>query len=155
MHAGRLGPSRGAARPGSVEAQGEGRLEVVPRVRAERDVGLGLEDPWNLVELVGDHRGDVVVLAYPDHRDEVDLAGDRVDLADTVQSGDRGRDLGYLGDLGLDEDDGGDHVLTLSTPARAAARPSTRGGSAEGVGSGVEVDQRAPGRFHGVVHGEV
>ena len=67
----------------------------------------------DLVEPVGDDIGHVVVVADPDQRDQVDLAGHGVDLADALEVGDR---LGHLGDprdVGLHEDDGGDHVPTL------------------------------------------
>ena len=93
----------------SVEPDAEGRLEVVLRVGPERDVRLGLGHALHLVELVGDDRRDVVVLAHPHQGDQVDLPGHRVDLADTLEGGDRLRDLGDARDVGLHEDDGGDH----------------------------------------------
>ena len=65
--------------------------------------------PGHLVEPVGDDGGDVVVVADPDQRDQVDLAGHGVDLADAVERRDL---LGHLGDarhVGLHEHDGGDH----------------------------------------------
>ena len=68
----------------------------------------------DLVERVGDHGGDVLVLADPHEGDQVDLAGHGVDLADAVQGGDRLADLGDARDVGLHEDDGGDHGDTLS-----------------------------------------
>ena len=53
--------------------------------------------PWTadaLAERIGRNRrpGDVVVVADPDQADQVDLAGDGVDLTDTGDVGDRGRD---------------------------------------------------------------
>ena len=46
-------------------------------------------DAGDLVEPVGDDVGEVLVLAHPHHRDQVDVAGDGVDLADAVEVGDR------------------------------------------------------------------
>jgi hypothetical protein len=92
----------------------EGRLEVVPGVGAEGDVRLGLGHALDLVELVGDHGRDVLVLAHPHQGDQVDLPGDGVDLADAVERGDRLGDLGDARDVGLHEDDGGDHGLTVA-----------------------------------------
>src|SRR5690606_21495020 len=67
----------------------------------------------NLVEPVGDHGCDVVVIAHAHHRDQVDLAGHRVDLGDAVDRGDALGDLRDPVDRGLDEHDGGDHGDTL------------------------------------------
>ena len=64
----------------------------------------------DLAEPVGDDVGELLVPADPDHRDQVDLAGHRVDLADAVELGRRLGDLGDAVDVGLDEDDGGDHA---------------------------------------------
>src|SRR3954454_9368372 len=109
----KLDPTRfGAVRAlsaGSVDADREGRLEVVPGVGPEGDVGLGGGHAGDLVEKVGHHVRDVVVVAHPDQRDQVDLAGDGVDLADALEVGDRLGDLGDPGDVGLHKDDGGDH----------------------------------------------
>ena len=80
------------------------------RVRAERDVGLGAQDALDLADLVGDHVGEVVVLAHADHGDEVDLAGDGVDLADARDVGDRGGDLRDPRGVRVDEHDGGQHA---------------------------------------------
>ena len=68
----------------------------------------------DLVEPVGDDVGEVLVPADPHHRDQVDVTGDGVDLADPVDLGDRLGDLGDAGDFGVDEHDGGDHGVTLA-----------------------------------------
>ena len=44
-----------------LQTEGERRLEVVPRVGAEGDVGLGGGDTGDLVEPVGDDVRDVLV----------------------------------------------------------------------------------------------
>src|SRR3954464_8803151 len=74
---------------GPVEADPERRLEVVPRVGAEGDVRVGLQRARDLVDPAGHHLGDLVELAHPHDRDEVDVAGDGVHLADPVEVGDR------------------------------------------------------------------
>ena len=68
----------------------------------------------------------VVVLPYPDQRDQVDLAGDRVDLAHTLERCDLLRDLRDPGHIGLDEHDGGDHGVTLPPAAPLAGRQADR-----------------------------
>ena len=85
-------------------------------VGAERDVRLGGGDSRHLVEPAGDHVRQLVVLADPDDRNQVVIAGDRVDLADRRDLRD---DLGDLRDalnIGLDQDDGGDHWLPPRSP---------------------------------------
>ena len=106
-----------------VEPDAEGRLQVVLGVGAEGDVRLGLGDALDLVEPIGDDRGDVLVLAHPHQRDQVDLPRHRVDLAHPVEGGDRLRDLGDARDVGLHEDDGGDHGATVAPPC---ATPTDR-----------------------------
>src|SRR5690349_12469054 len=85
---------RGAQRrAGSVlDAEGEGLLEVVLRVRAERDVRLRADDAVHLADPVRDDVGELLVLPDADHGDEVDLAGDGVDLAHAGDLGDGGGD---------------------------------------------------------------
>ena len=60
------------------------------------------------------YAGDLLVLTHPHQRDKVDLPGHRVDLADSLQRGDLLGHLGDAGDVGLHEDDGGDHGDTLA-----------------------------------------
>src|SRR5699024_1624905 len=65
-----------------------------------------------LVHPAGDHLGKVFVAAHTHHGDEIHLAGDRVDLADPFDVGDRRSDLGDAVDVGLDHDDRGDHCAS-------------------------------------------
>src|SRR5262249_15656221 len=72
----------------------------------------------------GDDVGDVVELADAHDRDQVDVAGDRVDLADTLEVGDG---LGHLRDRvrgAVDEHDGGNHGVMLSVTATVRSRPT-------------------------------
>lgn len=56
-------------------------------VGPEGDVRGGFHDAVDLGKSIGDGFGQVVVVADPGHRDEVPVAGDRVDLADAVELG--------------------------------------------------------------------
>lgn len=78
-------------------------------VGTKRDVGLRRKHPADLVNVVRHQVGHVVVVADSQQGDQVDVAGDGVDLADTGDRRDLLGDLGDLGDVGLDEHDGSDH----------------------------------------------
>src|SRR2546421_4146872 len=67
------------------------------------------------------------MVAHTDERDEIDLAGHRVDLTDALQLCDLLGDLGNPVDSGGDEDDRGDHGVDPSADSpRATARSTTR-----------------------------
>src|SRR3712207_4557430 len=109
-----VGSARTTASVGLLEADRERRLEVVPGVGPEGDVRVGLEHARHLVDPAGHDVGDLLELAYPHDRDEVDVAGGGVDLADALEVRDR---LGHLRDrIGgrVDHNDGGDHDLDAS-----------------------------------------
>src|SRR3954471_5436638 len=113
---------------GGVEADREGRLEVVPRVGPEGDVRVGVDDTGHLVDPPGDDLRDLLELAHADDGDQVGVAGDGVDLADAVQVGHRLGDLADRVGGGVDHHDGGDHDRE---PSRAGATPAvTRSGRA-------------------------
>src|SRR5690606_24063452 len=104
------GPRSATDAPASVvEAERERLLEVDVRVRAEGDERLRAQDALHLADAVGDDVRELVVLLDAHHRDEVRLARDRVDLADALEVGDLGRDLGDARGVGVDQDDGGEH----------------------------------------------
>ncbi len=65
--------------------------------------------PGHLRQPARDRVGDVVELLDADDRDQVDVAGDGVDLADAVDVGDLLRHLGDLVGLDGDHDDRGNH----------------------------------------------
>src|SRR6266571_542139 len=104
------------------QAEGEGGLQVVPAVRAERDVGLGVRHAGDLVQPARYDVGEFLVRPDPDHRHHVELAGDRVDLADLGDLGDHLGDLGNALDLCPHQNDRGDHRMPprLSRPDCAA-----------------------------------
>ena len=77
-------------------------------------MGFGVDDPRHLVEPIGDDGRDVVVGPDAHQGDQVDLAGDGVDLADAVDLGDGGGNLGNAGHVGLHEHDGSDHGVNLA-----------------------------------------
>ena len=62
----------------------------------------------------------------PDDRDQIELAGDGVDLADAVEVGDRLRGLGDLVDLALDQHDGVDLMSAVPSTAHARSRTTAR-----------------------------
>src|SRR3984957_14100009 len=93
------------------EADREGGLQVMAGVGAERDVRLRRGDAVHLVQPAGDGVRELVVGADPDDRHQVVVPGDRVHLADRRQLRDGLRDLWDAVNLGLEQDDGGDHRL--------------------------------------------
>src|SRR5712691_12256063 len=107
--------ARRALRSTALRADGEQRLQVVPRIHLERDVRVRSGDAGDLREAAGHDVRELLVLARADHRDKIHLAGDRIDLRD---AGDRGQHLAELGDgafLRCDQDDRGDHLYRLLT----------------------------------------
>src|SRR5438094_9520771 len=71
-----IGPSLGAFR-GLFGSDGEEGFEVVAGVHLERDVRIRTDDAGHLPDPPSDDVGQLVVLAGPDHRDEVHRRGDR------------------------------------------------------------------------------
>ena len=90
------------------------------RVRAEGDVGLGADHAGHPVDLLGDDGGEVVVVGDPDHRDQVERAGDGVHLADALDRRHLLGDLRNPRDVGLDEHDRGDHAVLSSNTLQPA-----------------------------------
>src|SRR5438477_8274102 len=76
----RDGDERRRTKSGPIRSDREHRLEVVPRICLERDVCRRFGYARNLRDPTGHDVGELVVLSCADHRDEVDLAGDRIDL---------------------------------------------------------------------------
>ena len=85
-------------------------------------------DAGDLVDPAGDDVGERLVLAHPHHRDQVDLAGDRVDLADPVQGGDG------LGDLRDGESASMMSTMAVITGARLLAGRTSGTGEREPSG---------------------
>jgi type IV secretory pathway VirJ component len=99
-------------------AHREHALQVVARVGAEGDQGLGADDAFDLEHLVGHRRGNRLVVGDPRHRHDVELAGDGVDLGDRRKLHQL---LGHLVDPGFlhhQQDDGADHDGPSPWPAR-------------------------------------
>src|SRR5690606_22092246 len=113
---------------------------VVRVVGAEGNVGVGADHTGNLVEPVRDDLGDLLVPADPHHGHQIDLAGDRVDLADPVECGDLFGYLGNPGDVGVDEHDRGDQRGLLDDGRDAG--PHDTGAHPD---AGPEPDQSAGG----------
>src|SRR3989304_7795576 len=70
-------------------AERKRRLEVVPRVGAERDQRFGVTDPPHLPDARGDDVGQLVIGAGPDDRGEIVTAGNRGHLPAAGQGGRR------------------------------------------------------------------
>src|SRR5690606_4853397 len=136
LRAGRSFLTPTLAAPSSVlQPDVEGLLQVVLRVGLESDVRLGPQHAGHLAELVGDHIGQVVVLAHASDGHQVDVAGNRVHLTDAREVRDLLGDLRDAGDVVVDEDDASQHAAIMTHCrlirrwARGAARrhvPDTR-----------------------------
>ena len=91
------------------DADRERRLGVPFGVGAEGDVRRRPHDASDLVEPIGDHVRQVLMVANAYHRDEVGVSGHGVDLGDPVQLGYALTHLRNPIDVAADHDDGGDH----------------------------------------------
>lgn len=78
----------------------------------ERDQRLRPLDSRDSGDSLGYDASQIIVLAYPDHDDEIEVAGNRVDLADSGEIGNSLSGLGHLMDIADRENDGGYHCLT-------------------------------------------
>ncbi len=83
----------------------EQRLEIVPRVRLERDHRVRPSHALELGEPTGHELGELLMLAHADDRDEVPLARDRVGLGHSLEIGELPAERGQRGPLRLDQDD--------------------------------------------------
>jgi hypothetical protein len=63
------------------------RLEIVLAISLEGDEGAGVRDARQLHDPPGDHLGQLLVVADPDHGDDVGVAGNGVHLADPIDLG--------------------------------------------------------------------
>ena len=90
-----------------------GRVWSRPRTRA---ASASSRSPA-AVQLLGDHVREVVLLAQPQDRREVPLAGDRVGLGDARHVGQLAAEVGQRRALGLDQDDRVRHGDRLSPGA--------------------------------------
>ena len=86
----------------------------------------GSDDAVYLVEAVGDHLGELLVCTHSHHRDQVGVAGDRVDLGDLRNVRDGLCGLRDTVDLAADHDNGGDHELTLPAGRACVSDPARR-----------------------------
>src|SRR5665811_1343435 len=84
----------------------------------ECDLGLGRHHAVDPIELTCDHLGDLIVGADAHHRDEIEVAGYRVDLADAVDGGNLLPNLPDSSHFCLDEYDRRYHAVSLTPPAR-------------------------------------
>jgi len=107
---------------GVFEAQAEHRLQVVRRELLKRHHRLGLLDSVEASELLRDNLGEVVVLAHPDDRDEVPVAGDGVDLGNPLDVGELGAQVGQPVTSRLDEQEGREHWPSLCLSRKADHR---------------------------------
>ena len=86
-------------------------------VGLERHVGLGPRDAGHLGDPLGHDVGELVVLPRPDHRHEIKIAGDRVDLGHALDGRKRLAELRERALFRRDEDDRGDHRSLIASKA--------------------------------------
>ncbi len=82
------------------------------RKNLERDQRLSPLNSRDPGDSLGYDTSQVIVLAHSDHDDEIEVAGNRVDLADSREVGNSLRRLRHLMDIADRENDGGYHWLT-------------------------------------------
>src|SRR4051794_5665228 len=114
---------RPAAPPRSAPDR-EHRLEVVAREDLEGHHRLRPADAGQLHELAGDDVGEHLVARHADDRDEVPLARHRIGLGDAVEVGELAAERLEGVALGLDEHDGGGHIVWVSPGSRIATSPA-------------------------------
>lgn len=93
----------------SWQADAEHRLEIMLRIDLEGDVCPRLQDSRNLREPRGHDLGDLFVVLHPEHRHEVEFAGDGIRLGNARHVGERRPEPGDGPTLSLDQHDGRDH----------------------------------------------
>src|SRR5947207_2556946 len=122
-----LGTPR-APRGGSafLEPDREEPLQIVLGVDLERDQRLGLLHARNLRDALGHHPGKFLVSRDADDRDEIDVAGDGVDLRDAVNVRDGLRGLRDRVAPAVDEDDGVEHRYVRSRTTAIPWPPETQ-----------------------------
>ena len=79
---------------------------------------MGPFDTRHARETRGDDLGDLFMVLDPEHRDEVELAGNGVSLGDARYIGEGRTELRDRVSLRFYQDDGGDHGKILSPPTR-------------------------------------
>src|SRR3990172_1576913 len=102
-------------------AERKRRLEVVPRVGAERDQRFGVTDPPHLPDPRGDDVGQLVVGAGPDDRGEIVTPGHRVYLRDAGKLSQLLGDRVDLVAVHVQQHDGRDHYGTAPPPQLPSA----------------------------------
>ncbi len=96
---------------GPVRSDREQRLEVMARVGLERHVGLCPRHAGHLGDPPSHDVGELVVLPGADHRHEIKIAGDRVNLGHAVDRRKLLPELRQRAFLGRDQDDRRNHRL--------------------------------------------
>jgi predicted RNA-binding protein with PIN domain len=94
-------------------------VEVVAAVGLERDERAGVDHARQLGDAPRDHVGELFVAAHPNHRHDVCVPGDRVDLADTVDPGQLDRKVGDACRLPVDQNKGVYHGRNRTLWVRA------------------------------------
>src|SRR5256885_1862529 len=106
-----------------LEAEAEHRLEVVRRELLKGDHRLRLVDVAQACEVLCDHLGQVLMLAYADDRDEVPFACHRVHLGHAVYVRQLSPQVGETLSRRLDQDEGGQHLASSPFMGRWPAGP--------------------------------
>src|SRR5487761_1496966 len=109
----------------SVDPDVEGRCLVAAAIGADREVGVGADDPGKAGDALGHQSGKGIEVGDADHRDEVRRSRRGVDLRDAVDVGQGSAQAADRPRLADDEKEGGEHpAMVLTHPATPARRPT-------------------------------
>ena len=85
-------------------------IEIVTAVGPKRDQRARIDYARKLRDATGDHISELLVLAYPYHRDDVGVAGYRIDLTDPFQLSELGGQVRHSLRFSINEHEGVDHA---------------------------------------------
>jgi predicted RNA-binding protein with PIN domain len=120
-------PFPAPAGPRSLSPQIPESLEIALAVRLEGNESAGVSDTRELHHPPGDDLGQLLVVADPDHGDDVGMTGNRVHLADPIDLGQLDSQVGDARRFTVDENKGVHHAdqrYLLGRAANSMAEPA-------------------------------